>query len=541
MENREQRTGNGKPAVVFPLPNSRFSVPGTPFPSARRASGRTPAIALAVLIVGLGSFAAGCRPSQSQVTASTRPSVLLITVDALRADRLSGYGYAQQTPHIDSLARDGVLFEHAVCDVPWTTGSMASVFTGQYASHHRLRLSTERLSETATTLAEVLRGAGYTTAAIIGSFPLASIYGLNKGFELYDEDFTSSMFPSAPGQPVVDDHGRPVPIKKIAPLLQGDPEVMRQYFAEKVSNDAYRPDDQVTDRAIAWLVAHRDRDLFLWVHYFGPHERLNLFQTWQEQSPRVIADYDRDLAFTDAQIGRLLSAIDQLGLRERLLVVLHADHGQSLGENQYVGHGDNLYQPSLHIPLLMRMPGRIAAGLRVPVLAQNVDIFPTILALLSVPSQLPLSGSDLSSQLGVSASQPAAGAARVAYSETFVPTIEPHQVSTTEYGAMTVRLARFGLLRGDRMYVRSEFRPPCARADGATLSDDECQTLRTEELYAPFADPQGAHNLAAAEPTVVAALREQLDRQRAAPSQPAQPIELSPGQKEKLRALGYGS
>jgi len=482
--------------------------------------------------------ALGCRQPPAQ-SVSGAPSVLLITIDTLRPDRLSCYGYqARQTPHLDALAGDGVLFERALCDVPWTTGSMASVMTGRYASHHLLRLSTERLSDASVTLAEVLREHAYATGAIIGSFPLASIYNLNQGFQTYDESFDRPMAPGPPEEPLRDEHGRALQIKKVPPVLNAEPEAMQRYFAEKVSNDACRPDNEVTDRAIAWLQEHRDDKFFLWVHYFGPHERVNLFETWQQQSPRVIAEYDRDLAFTDAQVGRLLDGIDRLGLREHSLVVLHADHGQSLGENDYVGHGDNLYQPSLHIPLLMRFPGRLAAGARVGLQAQNVDILPTILGLVGIDAQLPLDGTDLSPHLRAGASVPAN---TLAYSETFLSTIEPHQVTTSEYGPMTVRLVRHGLLHGDRMYVVNELRPPCTRAGDVPVPDAEWSQLRLEELFDPFADPQGLSNLAGADVAVLSWFREHIDAYRAPAGGKSEPAELSPGQKEKLRALGYGS
>jgi len=416
---------------------------------------------------------------------------------------------------------------------------MASVFTGRYASRHLVRMSTERLPDSATTLAEVLHDHGYVTGAIVGSFPLAAIYNLNQGFQTYDDELDTPMAPVPPGQPVLDYQGRPLKIRKVPPLLGGEPEAMQKYFAEKVSNDAYRPDNEITDRATAWLEQHREEQFFLWVHYFGPHERLNLFETWERQSPRVIADYDRDLAFTDTHVGRLLDAVDRLGLRQHLLVVLHADHGQSLGENAYVGHGDNLYQPTLRIPLMMRLPGRIPADTRLAQLAQNVDIFPTILGLVGLDVQLPLDGTNWSAHLRADASVPPD--ATLAYSETFLSTIELHDVTTPQYGSMRARLIRYGLLRGDRMYVLNAFMPPCTRDGAAPLADDACRSLHLEQLYDPVRDPQGLHNLAGDESAQLTWFRKQILAYDNSAGASSEPVELSPGQKEKLRALGYGS
>jgi arylsulfatase A-like enzyme len=497
----------------------------------RGASG----IKLLMLVGAAAASLHGCRTVVPP--RSGRPNVILITIDTLRPDRLSAYGYTRQTPSIDSVAHDGQLFEHAVCDVPWTTASIASVFTGLYASRHGLRSPTERLSDSALTLAEVLHQQGFLTAAVVGSFPVASIYNLNQGFETYDEEFTAPLDPVAPGQAPVDFAGKPRRIRKVPARLTGSPEELQRYFAEKASNDACRPDAEVTDRAAAWLRSHADRDFFLWVHYFGPHERVSILQPWHEQWPRVIAEYDRDLAETDRQIGRLLAAIDQLNLRQRTLLILHADHGQSLGEDDYVGHGDNLYPASLRIPLLIRLPGRIPAGRRVPVLAKNVDIFPTVLSVLGITPPPELSGEDLSRSFDPAA--PQMDGARVAYAETLAAASAAHTVDTPEYGPISAHLARFGLLRGERMYVRSEFIPPCQRVGGDRLPDADCEKLSKEELFDPFDRASSMHDLLAIDAGLVAWFREQLPRYRLGGRGDSEPVALSPADKEKLRALGY--
>jgi arylsulfatase A-like enzyme len=468
------------------------------------------------------------------------PGVILITVDTLRPDRLSAYGYTQRrTPQIDSLARDGVLFERAVCDVPWTTGSMASVFTGQYAPRHGVRLPTQRLSDRAVTLAEILRERGFRTGAVVGSFPVASIYNLHQGFETYDEDFTAPLDPRRPGEPFVDLQGRPRRIKRVPEILEASPEEMQRYFAEKAANDACRPDSEVTDAAIGWLKQHSAGRFFLWVHYFGPHERVNLLQEWRDQWPRVVADYDDDLAESDRQVGRLLQGVDRLGLRERTLVVLHSDHGQALGEDDYVGHGSNLYGPSLRIPLLVRYPGQVPAGQRVARLARNVDILPTILSLVQIPAPADLDGTDLAQMWR--AATPAGDRSVRAYAETLQSTFELHRVDLPEHGELSVRLARFGLLRGERMLVRSELVPPCHRPQGEPLPDDQCARLYLEELFDPFAAGWVRINVADAEAPTASLLAAELRHLRQTTASRPEALELSPADREKLRALGYDS
>ena len=129
-----------------------------------------------------------------------RPSVVLVTIDTLRPDRLGCYGHRKNaTPALDRLAREGMLFENAYCDVPWTTASMSSVMTGEYSTRHGVQLGNAKLKASAVTLAEILRDRGFQTGAIIGSFPLDAVFGLNQGFDVYDADFTHPMI-DVPGQ-----------------------------------------------------------------------------------------------------------------------------------------------------------------------------------------------------------------------------------------------------------------------------------------------------------------------------------------------------
>jgi arylsulfatase A-like enzyme len=437
------------------------------------------------------------------------------------------------------LAVDGALFEHAICDVPWTTGSMASVFTGHYAVAHKMQLSTTRLASSWQTLAEVLHDSGLATGAVIGSFPLAAVFNLNQGFDDYDDTFDTPMIPLTSGEVLRRLDGTIATIEKIPPPTSDDPATMTQYFTKKVMNDAYRPDDKVTDRALEWLNEHANERFFLWVHYFGPHERVDFLKPWEEQTERVIAEYDKDLAFTDQQVGRLLSRVDDLGLRDRTFVILHSDHGQSLGENDYVGHGNNLYQPNLRIPLLMRLPGHIPPGRRVASWVRNIDLFPTVLSVLGIGADLDLPGRDLTTLLRDSAGE---GDSQTAYSETYIPTIEPQHATVPQYGAITARIARRGVLEGNRMYVVNQFSPPCARADGTPIPDTECGSIRIEELFDPISDPQGLHNLAAAEEQSLPRYRSILQQLSEVGASPASDkLKLSPDQREKLRALGYAS
>jgi hypothetical protein len=480
-----------------------------------------------ILASVLQACVAACAPRE-------RPSVLLITIDTLRPDRLSAYGYrGHATPFLDAIARDGALFEQAVCDVPWTSGSMASVLTGRYATHHGVRFGTDRLSDSAVTLAEVLKMHGWRTAAVIGSFPVASVYNLSQGFDTYDEKLDTPMVPFIPGM-------KPTfSVKPVPRLNLDDAASFGPYFKEKLFNDAFRTDDAVTNAAAGWLDQHSDAPFFLWVHYFGPHERVMPDETNDQAAQRIVASYDRDLAFTDRHVGRLVAHLGTIGLRERVFVIVHSDHGQSLGENEYVGHGENLYPASLRIPLLMRWPGRIPAGVRVRGWVENVDIFPTILRALGVPAPGPLDGYDLLDFVGSAApGLQQVGTRRPLYSETFFPRLALRDVSVGDHRMVTAYPAHRGLLTRDRMYIATELAPPCTTKDGSVISDDECRALRAETLFDPVADPQGRHDLAHAEPSAMAQRRADIARYRAMVPM-AESAPLDEDSRRKLRALGY--
>ncbi len=336
-----------------------------------------------------------------------RANVLLVTVDTLRPDRLSCYGYrGHETPQICRLAEEGALFEQAFTDTPWTTPSMSSVLTGSYPTRHGFKsTNANRLDPERLTLAEVLRERGYATGAVVGSFPLDAIFQLDQGFEDYDDAFTTPIwrFP---------DH-RPEALES---EFRDTPEARRDFMLAKAVNDSRRSDAEVSEAALAWLARRDERPFFLWVHYFGPHSKPDWSVPPSERDRRHLRQYDPDVRENDREVGRLLEALDAQGLRESTLVVFHADHGESLGEQGYLGHGQLLNDATMRVPLLLRMPGVVPAGRRVEALVRNVDIFPTVLELTGGSADLPLSGESLLPLARGEAVPP-----RSAYMETFYP------------------------------------------------------------------------------------------------------------------------
>lgn len=344
------------------------------------------ALARRTLLAGLAATAlcsgASALARDAAGAASPRAtSLLVVTLDTTRAGHLGAYGApAGISPVLDRLARRGTVFSAAATSAPVTLPSHATIFTGLYPFHHGVRNNTEyRLSDAQTTLAEILSGAGFETAAFVSAFVLEDRYGLSQGFGTYDDRVggaRGSAFESA---------------------------------------NLERPSADVTDAAIAWL---RQRSasgrFFAWVHYYAPHTPYEPPVPERDLFPRDL--YGGEIASTDAQVGRLLATLAARGLEERTLVVVVADHGESLGEHGELTHSVFLYEGVMQVPLIAG-----GAGWPLPAgpsdrLAGTVDLLPTLLSALSLPVPAKLDGRSLL--------EPAPAAARAIYLESLVPYLE---------------------------------------------------------------------------------------------------------------------
>mgnify|MGYP002629919842 CR=1 FL=1 len=315
-----------------------------------------PQLSLACCALAFASLLGGCGPSGNKALLPKLPAdtnLLLITLDTTRADRIGSYGHAAaQTPNLDRLATAGVRFERAYAHVPLTLPTHASLLTGTLPPEHGIHDNGRRaLSPELTSMAQVFQHKGYRTGAFVSAIALDGSFGLNRGFEVYDDQLASG---AAPGVRVID-----------------------------------RPGDQTTDRALAWLDSGTG-PFFMWVHYYDPHA------PYLPPTGFGAGDaYDGEIAFMDSQVGRLLGALDSAGLRERTLVVAIADHGESLQEKGEHTHAALIYDGTQRIPFLMQLPGVLPAGKVVDNLAGQSDLFPTLMELYdwSVPDQS--SGSSL--------------------------------------------------------------------------------------------------------------------------------------------------
>ncbi|HSR67718.1 MAG TPA: sulfatase-like hydrolase/transferase [Acidobacteriota bacterium] len=293
------------------------------------------------------STAAGVRQGEGDL----KPPVILITIDTLRSDRTSPYGYqGAETPVMEALAKDGAVFEKALVHTPITLPSHATILTGTYPHFHGLQDVVGRLREDIPTLAEWFAERGYATAAFVGASVLSSDWGLDRGFQHYDDD------------------------------------IAQDASASRVDFDRMeRPASTVVERALAWMDAHRQEPFFLWVHLYDPHDP---YQPPEPYRTRFAANpYDGEIAYVDAQTGRLLERLKDHQLYDPSLIIFTADHGESLGEHGERYHAFFIYESVLRVPLIIKAPQgragpRAVSGVRVRPQVRAVDLAPTICQLL---------------------------------------------------------------------------------------------------------------------------------------------------------------
>jgi len=306
------------------------------------------------LLLGASICLAAC--SRQPTTPPARDlNVLFITLDTTRADHLSCYAQESvsklprgaKTPHLDKLAARGLRFAHAIAQVPLTLPSHASMFTGTYPEVHQLRdMGGFVLDPKHLTLASMARSAGFQTAAFVGSKAVGRVFGLQQGFDVYDDQMTSR-----------EEEGR----------LPG-------VFPERRAA-------VTTDRALDWLKQHGRQRFFLWVHYYDPHEPYQPPEPYRSAYPKD--PYSGEIAYTDEQVGRLLGFVEQQGLRERTLVIAIGDHGEGLNDHGEQTHGIFIYDDTQHVPLLVAGPG-VPAGKVIAPQVRSIDLLPTVAEFLGL-------------------------------------------------------------------------------------------------------------------------------------------------------------
>lgn len=309
-------------------------------------------------------------------------SVLLITLDTTRADRLGCYGHAgADTPVLDRLAARGALFESAYTAAPITLPAHASIFTGTYPQFHGVRDNGSFLLDPRlVTLAEVFADAGFRTGAFVGAYPVDSKFGLNQGFEVYDDQLPPASAATGFSYPE-------------------------------------RPAAEVVASAADWLAGlDGDARFLAWVHVFDPHAP---YAAPEPFASRHAADpYQGEVAYVDHALGELLAGLEGLGRGDDTLIVVVADHGEGLGEHGEETHTALIYDSTMRVPLLLAGPG-IPAGLRVGETVRTIDILPTLTELLRLDTPADHQGASLLPLLSG-----AAGPPRAAYLESEWPRLQ---------------------------------------------------------------------------------------------------------------------
>jgi len=444
------------------------------------------------LLVVAGAL--GCNPE------SKRPNVLLITIDTLRADHSSSYGYSRNTtPELDALANEGVRFETAYAPMSITGPVHASLFLGLYPATHHLFDNGLELDAGHETLAELFGARGYQTAAVVSSFVLEAKFGFAQGFARYEDDFEVATASA----------------------------VIGEWKGHALEKGFDRRADATTDLAIDLLEGlEKSRPFFLFLHYFDPHspyhppgkfgflysDALGAPATSKEDQQQINL-YDGEIAFTDYEIGRFLAALRDAGLDENTIVAVTADHGESLMQRGYWTHGLFLYEEEVRVPLILRWPNHIGAGRVISEPVELVDLAPTLVELAAL---------DLDPAIfeGRSLAKALQGESPLDAEHPVFLARKYFQESSAQGGTIPVFGRRFGVRKGAWKYI---------------LGPEE----NTHELYNLQLDPGETRNLFADKPGRAQKLAKVLEKWRSKHSKPRQSKAVSAEDRMALEALGY--
>jgi arylsulfatase A-like enzyme len=457
------------------------------------------ATAFAAVAAGFWLVASGRLGDAAAGPPEVHPSILLVTIDTLRADHTSAYGYARPTtPRLAEIAKSGVRLDAAYAPMAATAPSHASMFTSLHPRTHGLMKNGLVLPPQHRRLAEILRENGYVTAAFVSSFAVNRRFGFEQGFASYDDDFTGAN--SSLKMP--DWAGVPAP----------------QYFDRRAP--------ETSARVIAWLkrngyLDHADTappPFFLWVHFFDPHdpydpppEEKALFAPeppgdWLQGE---IAEYDAEVHYADRGMGEIFDALAAAGRFDRVLTIVVGDHGEGLMQHGHMNHGLTIYEEQMRVPFVFHWPNGLGKPLAIDAPVQIVDLAPTVLDLAGIAPLPQFQGMTLApilrGEVGADPERPVY-LQRRRYDSSFVQGIR-------------VVGEQFGLRVGHWKYI-------------------EAPDEGSYELFDLARDPGEKANLFDARRDQASALAQILHVWAQSPSgAPAESV--SPEDTERLRALGY--
>ena len=425
-----------------------------------------------------GALLAACaNPAYSKPPAHAQhPNIILITLDTTRADRMGFLGSERGlTPNLDALAREGVVFSRAYAQVPLTTPSHASILTGTYPEYNHVNYMGDPLDSAVPFLPDILRKNGYRTAAFVGALvldPAKLAPGFRRGFDTYDAGYH------------------------------------RRRGGEDRFGSLERRGEEVVNRALAWLSRRAAGPFFLWVHLYDPHDPYSAPEPFNSRYNRD--PYDGEIAYTDMVVGKLIAGLRAKGIFDNSLLAVMADHGEAFGEHGERHHGIFLYDETLHVPLLVKLPGR-QPGRKIEGPVALVDVAPTVLQAAHVRVPPVMQGKSLlrfmqSAQPDTAGQSDDSTLLRPVYSES--------AYGHLSFGWSTLRAWR----TGKYLYIEAP----------------------TRELYDQFTDPTAAHNLASQSKAVAdTAAAQMVEFIRTVSGSAGERVELSPEQNENLHALGY--
>jgi arylsulfatase A-like enzyme/thioredoxin-like negative regulator of GroEL len=416
------------------------------------------------------------RPS---VAKPQQPNVILITLDTTRADRMGFLGSKRGlTPNLDSLAKQSVAFTRAYAQVPLTTPSHAALLTGTYPQFSHIEDLGAPLNLDLPYLPDVLHKHGYHTAAFLGAYildPAASAPGFQRGFDLYDANFHQRK----PGED-------------------------RYESVERRAED-------VANRALGWLSHHQQRPFFIWLHFYDAHDPYDPPEPFK--SHYAAQPYDGEIAYTDSIVGSLLEVLRKHGLYENSVIAIAADHGEAFGEHGEERHGMFLYDETIHVPLLLKLPAGRLAGKRIDARVALAEVAPTLLEAAGISAPAAMQAHSLFPLINSApnaAKSPTDDRGKAPERSVYSETNYAHRA----FGWSELRSWR----TGKYLYVQAPKR----------------------ELYDQSADPSALKNLASADKAVADTLESQLAGfHQKTTSVRTEPTKLDPTQAEKLRALGY--
>jgi len=442
---------------------------------------------LLFLPIAFSTVAAQRPKAPTRRTPPQYPNVIVITLDTTRADRMGFLGSKRGlTPNLDAMAQQGVVFTRAYSHVPLTTASHTTIFTGTYPQFNHVNDFGVPLSPKLPYLPDLLHQHGYQTGAFVGSLILdpqdGTAPGFDRGFDVYDAGFH-----------------------------------LRRRGADRYQTVERRA-EVVVSHALAWLSQVANKPVFLWVHLYDAHDPYDPPSPYKERF--ASQPYDGEIAYADACVGKLLDALRKHGLYDETLIAVIADHGESLGAHGENTHGVFLYDETLHVPLLIKLPLNRAAGKRIETRAGLVDVAPTILGAAGITPPAEMQGQSLLESIKASG-YTNAGSSTIVSSLTAGSQEDRPTYAETDYPHRAFGWSALRALRaGKYLYVQAP----------------------EQELYDQTNDPGETRNVAESSKAVAGTLASQLVDFRNKTSQTL--ISLAkpdPEQMQKLQALGYVS